>query len=178
MYLNASNISFIYRVKKLRDSAKMDRKPKLIVFDLDYTLWPFWVDTHVTPPFRKKGNEVVDAQGRTIRYYKEVPAVLKSLSEEGYELGIASRTSEIQGAKQLLQLFNWEKYFKYKEIYPGSKVIHFAKIQKASGIDYKNMMFFDDEHRNIVDVSKVSVACIFVQNGVTRALVKNALKDF
>lgn len=40
------------------------------------------------------------------------------------------------------------------------------------------MMFFDDEHRNIVDVSKVSVACIFVQNGVTRALVKNALKDF
>nr|XP_012140052.1 PREDICTED: magnesium-dependent phosphatase 1-like isoform X2 [Megachile rotundata] len=128
----------------------MNKKPKLLVFDLDYTLWPFWVDTHVTPPFKKKGNDVVDAHGQIIRYYKEVPDILKRLSEE-YELGVASRTSEIQGANQLLKLFNWDKYFKYKEIYPGCKVSHFSKIQKASGIDYKDMIFFDDEHRNIVD---------------------------
>lgn len=156
---------------------KMGRKPKLLVFDLDYTLWPFWVDTHVTPPFRKKGNDVVDAHGQIIRYYKEVPEILKHLSEE-YELGVASRTSEIQGAKQLLNLFNWDKYFKYKEIYPGSKVSHFSKIQKASGIDYKDMIFFDDEHRNIVDVGKLGVTCILVQNGVTRAVIENALKNF
>lgn len=70
---------------------------------------------------------MVDAQGHNIQYYTDVPAILKRLSNEGYELGIASRTMEIKGAKQLLNLFDWNKYFKYIEIFPGSKVVHFSK---------------------------------------------------
>lgn len=72
-------------------------------------------------------NKIIDACGHTVHHYSDVPNVLKQLSEEGYELGIASRTSEIKGAKQLLNLFGWEKYFKYVEIFPGSKVTHFFK---------------------------------------------------
>ncbi|CAI7641375.1 unnamed protein product, partial [Penicillium manginii] len=36
--------------------------PKLIAFDLDYTLWPFWVDTHVSGPVKPRDNNsrVVD----------------------------------------------------------------------------------------------------------------------
>ncbi|XP_006568426.2 magnesium-dependent phosphatase 1 [Apis mellifera] len=155
-----------------------NHKPKIIVFDLDYTLWPFWIDTHVNPPFKKKGNDVIDSYGQIIKYYKEVPDVLKYLYEEGYELGVASRTSEIQGAKQLLNLFNWDNYFKYKEIYPGSKVTHFSRIQKISETDYKDMIFFDDEYRNIKDIEKLGVICIHVKNGINYTLVENSLKSF
>lgn len=36
--------------------------PKLIAFDLDYTLWPFWVDTHCSAPIKARDNNsrVVD----------------------------------------------------------------------------------------------------------------------
>ncbi|XP_033221553.1 magnesium-dependent phosphatase 1-like isoform X2 [Belonocnema kinseyi] len=155
------------------------KKPKIIVFDLDYTLWPFWVDTHVTPPFRKgKGNEVVDAHAHPIRYYKDSPEILKNLVDEGYEIGVASRTSEIKGANQLLNLFGWEKYIKYKEIYPGSKTTHFAKIKRDSGVDYKDMLFFDDESRNIADLTKLGVLSILVKNGVSHAVIKEGLAQF
>ncbi|XP_015126383.1 magnesium-dependent phosphatase 1 [Diachasma alloeum] len=156
-----------------------EKKPKLLVFDLDYTLWPFWVDTHVTPPFKKgKNNAIVDAHGQNIRYYEQVPDVLKKLHDEGYELGVASRTSEIKGAFQLLNLFGWEKYFKYKEIYPGCKVSHFNKIRKASGVDFEDMIFFDDEHRNIRDLTEAGVLSILVKNGVTHEVVKEGLDKF
>ncbi|XP_016914457.1 magnesium-dependent phosphatase 1-like [Apis cerana] len=155
-----------------------NHKPKIIVFDLDYTLWPFWIDTHVNPPFKKEGNDIIDSHGQIIKYYKEVPDVLKYLYEEGYELGIASRTSEIQGAKQLLNLFNWDNYFKYKEIYPGNKVTHFSRIQKISETEYKDMIFFDDEYRNIKDIEKLGVTCIYVKNGINYTLVENSLKSF
>ncbi|XP_058790710.1 magnesium-dependent phosphatase 1-like [Phymastichus coffea] len=155
------------------------KRPKVVVFDLDYTLWPFWVDTHVTPPFRKgSNNKVVDAHGQTISYYPYASEILKKLSQEGYEIGIASRTSEIKGAKQLLDLFGWNKYIKYTEIYPGSKTTHFSKIKDASGVEYKDMIFFDDEQRNIKDLTELGVLSIFVMNGVTHKVVQEGFKQF
>lgn len=56
--------------------------------------------------------------------------------------------------------------------------LFFSRIQKASGTDYKDMVFFDDEHRNIVDVGKLGVTCIIVKNGVNHTLVESVLKKF
>lgn len=120
----------------------------------------------------------MDAHGQIIRHYKDVPDILNKLSEEGYELGVASRTSEIKGAKQLLNLLDWEKYFKYKEIYPGSKTTHFSQIKKLSNVEYKDMMFFDDEQRNISDLNKVGVLSILVKNGMTHEVIDHGFKKF
>ncbi|XP_029422683.1 magnesium-dependent phosphatase 1 isoform X2 [Nannospalax galili] len=84
----------------------MTRFPKLAVFDLDYTLWPFWVDTHVDPPFHKSSDGTVrDRRGQNIRLYPEVPEVLEQLHGLGVPVAAASRTGEIAGANQLLELF-------------------------------------------------------------------------
>ncbi|XP_034950883.1 magnesium-dependent phosphatase 1-like [Chelonus insularis] len=156
-----------------------EKKPVLLVFDLDYTLWPFWVDTHVTPPFKiGKNNGVIDSNGRKIYCYKDVPNLLKKLFENGFQIGVASRTSEIQGANQLIELFGWTKYITYREIYPGKKTTHFQKIHESSNVSYENMIFFDDENRNIEDVSKLGVQSILVRDGVTKTIVEKALQKF
>ncbi|XP_014635952.1 PREDICTED: magnesium-dependent phosphatase 1 isoform X3 [Ceratotherium simum simum] len=81
--------------------------PKLVVFDLDYTLWPFWVDTHVDPPFHKGSDGTVrDRLGQAVRLYPEVSEVLERLQGLGVPVAAASRTSEIEGANQLLELFD------------------------------------------------------------------------
>ncbi|XP_066147339.1 magnesium-dependent phosphatase 1-like [Euwallacea fornicatus] len=153
-------------------------KLKIIVFDLDYTLWPFWIDTHVSPPFKKHNGGVVDTYGAAVKYYSEVPEVLKILTELGYEIGIASRTSEIRAANQLLDLFNWNKYIKYKQIFPGCKVTHFSNIKEQSKREYDEMLFFDDESRNIRDLNKVGVVSILVKNGVTMHAVEQGIKNY
>lgn len=157
----------------------MARLPELAVFDLDYTLWPFWVDTHVDPPFHKSSDGTVrDSRGQTIRLYPEVPEVLERFRSLGVPIAVASRTGEIKGAKQLLELFDLVRYFVHQEIYPGSKVTHFERLQQKTGVPFSQMIFFDDEMRNIVDVSKLGVTCIHVQNGMSLQTLTQGLESF
>ena len=70
---------------------------------------------------------MLDDRNRTVNHYPDSPDILKTLSKEGYDLAVASRTGAIEEANSLLKLFEWKKYFKYKEIYPGSKLAHFRR---------------------------------------------------
>ncbi|XP_013403794.1 magnesium-dependent phosphatase 1-like [Lingula anatina] len=146
-------------------------KPSLIVFDLDYTLWPFWVDTHVDPPFKKQSDgRVLDFHGRHVKYYRDVPQMLKQLQQEGYTLAVASRTSCTDEARQLLNLFDWNKYFTYKEIYPGSKVAHFQRFHEQSGLPYQKMLFFDG--------CFLCVTCIHAKDGMSLQVLQEGLQVF
>jgi len=168
----------------------------------------------------------VDQSGQEIRPFPEVPEVLEYLVKEGYTLAAASRTNKPPGAFQLLEMLDWNKYFTFKEIYPGTKLVHFQRLEfvqvfsnrnsifnwpkiqinindhfwlwlqmmyeciwvyefyfinrflEQSKLSYSSMMFFDDEERNIREVSTLGVKCVFVPNGINMNFIKETISLF
>ncbi len=160
--------------------------PSLVVFDLDYTLWPLWVDTHVDAPLSRRGsdlNRVYDRNGQPLQFFPHVPSILFWLQRRGIPIAIASRTSAPTAARQALNglhLVNDSNIltsdepkvqraaglFEYEQIYPGSKLTHFKRLQQDSGVEYQDMLFFDDEHRN-AEVGKLGVHFVLVGHSGT-----------
>ncbi|KAK9898323.1 magnesium-dependent phosphatase-1 [Cystobasidium minutum MCA 4210] len=173
------------------------RMPKVIVFDLDYTLWPLWVDTHVSPPIKRKKAEdtnlVYDRYGESMSFYRDVPSILLELKDHpDVHVAIASRTSAPDAAAQALDqllipsekkgkgkatLMRAMECFNTKEIYPGSKLRHFKEIQRKTKIAYEEMVFFDDESRNR-EVSSLGVTFVLVPQGVDRRIFDKGISDW
>ncbi|KAH8829148.1 magnesium-dependent phosphatase-1 [Flagelloscypha sp. PMI_526] len=167
------------------------RFPQLVCFDLDYTLWDLWIDTHVDGPLKRNDmtlNEVIDRRGNTIEFYKHVPTILHQLHDANVTIAIASRTSEPDLARSALRLLlvppkkgskdvrRAIEFFDQKEIYPGSKITHFKKIHRNTGIPYSEMLFFDDEHRNI-ETEELGVTFQIVPRGMNWTVFEEGLKS-
>lgn len=119
-----------------------------------------------------------------------MPSVLLRLKERGVKLGLASRTSAPEVARDLLRLLHLPplddgagkakkavEVFDYVEIYPGSKTTHFERIRKTSGLEYEQMLFFDDEARNR-NVESLGVTMYLVTDGVSRGEVDEGVWEW
>ncbi|KAH7082943.1 acid phosphatase-domain-containing protein [Paraphoma chrysanthemicola] len=163
--------------------------PKIVVFDLDYTLWPFWVDTHVTGPIKatEGGLKVKDRYGEGYGFYSDVAGVLEALKAKSILVGAASRTHAPDLGREMLKLLKVPTtsgsssraidYFDHMQIYPGSKTTHFTRIHRDSGIEYDEMLFFDDESRN-KNVEVLGVTMWLVRDGVTRNEIDDGVKSW
>lgn len=141
---------------------------RIFVFDLDFTLWDAggtWCDA-TNPPYFRKNGKLLDQSGNWIRLYPDVIKILNLLKTKNRYIVAASRTFEPEWAQDLIHLLDINKYFDLKEIYPGSKVQHFQQIQNYFNIPYSEMIFFDDEYRNIEEVGRLGVKTILAKNGV------------
>ncbi|KAM7539090.1 hypothetical protein Aperf_G00000051868 [Anoplocephala perfoliata] len=155
------------------------RKPSLVVFDLDLTLWPFDCIDFSYAKLTVRDSKVCDNYNNVIEPFPDSGEVLKRISEEpGVKLAAASATDSPSLGREFIRLFGWDKYFDYLEIYPTAKTKHFRNLARKSGIPYKNMLFFDDLTFNIQDVEPMGVHCVHVPNGVNLALVRRALENF
>tara|TARA_R110000850_G_scaffold19988_9_gene59831 strand:+ start:5220 stop:5699 length:480 start_codon:yes stop_codon:yes gene_type:complete len=155
--------------------------PKLVVFDLDFTLWDcggLWVDCTDHPFTKSIEGNVIDSGGRLLRLYDEVPLILRKLEQSSITMALASRTSQPGWAVDLLDLMGIRSRFEYEEIFPDSKVKHFENLASRTGLTYSEMLFFDDEHRNIREVGGMGVRCIEVDRGMTLANFDEGLELF
>lgn len=151
--------------------------PKLVVFDLDFTLWDCggtWCDC-LRPPFRKDVAGILDRSNRQVTFYPEVLAILDMCDAQNVRLALASRTEQPAWARELLDLLAATHRFNFAEIYPSSKLRHFHALRGQSGFDYESMLLFDDEMRNITEVSGLGVTSVFVENGLSMELFQTGL---
>ncbi|GMN33986.1 hypothetical protein TIFTF001_004441 [Ficus carica] len=140
--------------------------PRLVVFDLDYTLWPFYCEF---------GDEDEEPY-----LYGEASGVLHALKEKGIDVAVASRTPTPEIATAFLRKLGIHSLFLAQEIYPSwnHKTEHFQKIHRKTGVPFTSMLFFDDEDRNIQAVTKMGVTSILVGNGVNLGALRQGLAEF
>ncbi|XP_047338053.1 magnesium-dependent phosphatase 1 [Impatiens glandulifera] len=140
--------------------------PRLVVFDLDYTLWPFYCECR--------------SKREMPRMYPQAKGVLFALKEKGIDMAIASRSPTADIAKTFLNKLDINSMFVAQEIFSSwtHKTEHFQRIHRRTDIPYKSMLFFDDEDRNIEAVSKMGVTSILVGDGVNLGAFRQGLAEF
>ena len=93
-------------------------------------------------------------------------------------MALASRTEQPDWARELVGLLGIADRFAFSEIYPSSKLKHFAALRDDSRIDYDEMLFFDDETRNIRDLGSFGVTCVHVGQGMAWELFREGHEQF
>lgn len=53
-----------------------------------------------------------------------------------------------------------------------------CRFVEQAKIPHNEMLFFDDEQRNIIDMEKEGVKCVLVRDGVNMQLVKDSIDKF
>ena len=155
--------------------------PSLVVFDLDNTLW--------TPELYQLRN--IERSNRCPVAHKDVqlfPAAkdviqqIRNGNYPGTKFAVASRTKSVDWAHDLLDQFKLREVFDYVEIYPADKKQHFSRLKGMSGIEYSEMIFFDDNRDckfgNCEPVSSLGVLSVHCPNGLSENIWRNALKHY
>ncbi|KAF5320049.1 hypothetical protein D9611_010372 [Ephemerocybe angulata] len=182
--------------------------PKLVAFDLDYTLWDLWIDTHVDGPLHRNGetvNQVLDRNNQPIRFYRDVPDILHTIRawriedrEEGDNkvvIAACSRTSAPALARQCLNLLLVpppshvsgegveSKPVVAAKFFDEMEIYPGSKLTHFKKIHQRTgipyeEMLFFDDERRNGEVEKLGVTFIHVPIGLNRKVFDDGVKHW
>lgn len=161
--------------------------PRVVCFDLDWTLLPLFLCRTAGPPFRLlEGQKMVDAGNTPVSFLPDVPGIILFLARlqarRNIDLAIASRSEAphwYDVVLQTLPLFPASMIGRddenhvvltdlvsksYLQIIPRlSKKIHLKNIVKSSrGLSHSDILFFDDEPGNVREATALGVTSVLV----------------
>ena len=146
-------------------------KPKCIVFDLDFTLWPFLIDSQILPPLKTTKSfendefkvKVHDHDNKLVNHYEDTTLIIKMLkdrcfADKSFHLAIASRATVHNLAMELFEIFGWSGYFDSIQIYSGNKIKHLKQIKNELKLkSFNEILFFDDNKSNLESTETLGV---------------------
>lgn len=135
----------------------LSKKPRYVVLDLDFTLWPFHIDYQTNEPFVKKDQVVTDSTDQILEHYPDVPSILYTLKNfclderDGQgKMAVASKALNGERAFKLIELFGWRDYFASVQIYSRDKNHHMYAIRNELKVkNFSDVLFLDDNRFNV-----------------------------
>ena len=161
--------------------------PKIVILDLDCTIWDSLCARKTVPPYKVTGlNEVTDDNGSgwKIRIGEHTRDILTALCQHGCRLGIASLNGDFPKSTQLLKAFGiwhlFENELALVQILRGcNKSQHLKNIKLAVGesVAWKEMLLFDDSPYH-VELARLygSTAMLVTQRCLTMQVLEDALE--
>jgi magnesium-dependent phosphatase-1 len=169
-----------------------DKNPSLLVFDCDFTIWPFDCDKDVFSPFRNiPFGGIIDCFGRPANPFRDIQKIFAGIVDAGIPVAFLSRNPSAVYIEELLRcimiypktkspmsLWDAMPSREYFHAYSSGGVgkgkdKHFAALQKVCSIPFHKMLFFDDLPENILAAQAQGTTTVLV--GVTRGLNVEAM---
>uniref|UniRef100_A0A7S1BPN2 Magnesium-dependent phosphatase-1 n=1 Tax=Corethron hystrix TaxID=216773 RepID=A0A7S1BPN2_9STRA len=166
--------------------------PKLVVFDLDYTLWRpelYQLDHPILPlqSIKEGIGGALTASNEIVDLFPAARRVLCDLHQKQIPVAIASRTHLEKVALQLLSTIMVDGETSVANVIGDMPVIirgtskdsHFRTIRDRSGISFVDMTFYDNELLNIEDVqNRLGVHSVYCPYGITDKIWESGMTDF
>jgi len=171
------------RVSMYLQAFNGDKLPKLAVFDLDYTLW--WGDCgkDMQAPYTYcQWAGILDKWGAPANPYADVRGIMATLVDHGIPIAIASRNPDFAEVSNLLRTIKFACKKGSMSIYDavgnpayihayssggcGGKTKHFTALRQVSGVDFSQMIFFDDLEENIHFAERLGITSVLLRHRI------------